>query len=110
MDPGPFFYIAITVLLLLALFTFLQATIFYHSIRLILCSQQTGEIDNLTASWDKVLGCVVCRFHVAAGEKLHADKFFGAVVGDRRRSSHGNYTPAKQQSNFLAPLSRVSQS
>jgi hypothetical protein len=24
--------------------------------------------------WRKVLGCVVCRFHVAAGEKLHADK------------------------------------
>jgi hypothetical protein len=31
-------------------------------------------------SWDKALGCVVCRFHVAAGEKLHADKFPGAIV------------------------------
>jgi hypothetical protein len=80
MDPGPFFYIDITVLLLLALFTFLQTIIFYHSIRLILCLQQTGEIDNLIVSWDKVLGCVVCRFHVAAGEKLHADKFPGAIV------------------------------
>jgi hypothetical protein len=69
-DPGPFFYIAITVYLLLVLFTFLQITIFYHSIRLILCLQQTGEIGNLTVSWDKVLGCVVYRFHVAAGEKL----------------------------------------
>jgi hypothetical protein len=57
MDPGPFFYIAITVFLLLILFTFLQTITFYHSIRLILCSQQTGEIDNLTVSWDKVLGC-----------------------------------------------------
>jgi hypothetical protein len=55
---------------LLALFTFLQTTIFYHSIRLFLCLQQTGEIDNLTVSWDKVLGCVVCRFHVATGAKL----------------------------------------
>jgi hypothetical protein len=27
-------------------------------------------IDNLTVSWGKVLGCVVCRFHVAAGAKL----------------------------------------
>jgi hypothetical protein len=36
----------------------------------ILCLQQTGEIDNLTISWGKVLGCVVCRFHVAAGAKL----------------------------------------
>jgi hypothetical protein len=75
-----FIYIAITVYYLLVLFTFLQTITFYHSIHLILCSQQTGEIDNLTASWDKVLGCVVCRFHVAAGEKLHADKFFGAIV------------------------------
>jgi hypothetical protein len=70
MDPGSFFYIVITVYRLLALFTFLQTTIFYHSIRLILCLQQTGEIDNLTVSCGKVLGCVVCRFHVAAGAKL----------------------------------------
>jgi hypothetical protein len=33
----------------------LQTNIFYHMIRLILCLQQTGEIDNLTASWGKVL-------------------------------------------------------
>jgi hypothetical protein len=65
-----FLYISITVLHLLALFTFLQTITFYHSIRLILCLQQTGEIDNLTVSWDKVLDCVVCRFHVAAGAKL----------------------------------------
>jgi hypothetical protein len=63
------FYIAITVLLLLALFTFLQTITFYHSIRLILCLQQIGEIDNHVVSWGKVLGCVVCRFHVAAGEE-----------------------------------------
>jgi hypothetical protein len=78
--PVHFLYIAITILLLPALFTFLQTITFYHSIRLILCSQQAGEIDNLIVSWDKVLGCVVCRFHVAAGEKLHADKFPGAFV------------------------------
>jgi hypothetical protein len=70
MDPGPFFYIVITVYHLLTLFTFLQTTIFYHSIRLILCLKQTSEIDNLTISWGKVLGCVVCRFHIAAGAKL----------------------------------------
>jgi hypothetical protein len=79
-DPGPFFYTTITVFLLLVLFTFLQAIMFYHSIRLILCLQQTSEIDNLTVSWDKVLGCVVCRFHVAVGEKLHADKFPSTIV------------------------------
>jgi hypothetical protein len=65
-----FFYILITVYYLLALFIFSQTTIFYHTIRLILCLQQTGEIDNLTVSWGKVLGCVVCRFHIAAGAKL----------------------------------------
>jgi hypothetical protein len=42
-------------LLFHALFTFLQTNIFYHTIRLILCLQQTGEINNLTASWGKVL-------------------------------------------------------
>jgi hypothetical protein len=79
-DPGPFFYIAITVYLLLALFTFLHTTTFYHSISLILCVQQTGEIDNLIVIWDKVLGCVVCWFHIAAGAKLHTNKFSGDIV------------------------------
>jgi hypothetical protein len=58
-----------TVLLLLALSTFLHTITFYHSICLILCLQQISEIDNLIVSWGKVLGCVVCRFHVAAGAK-----------------------------------------
>jgi hypothetical protein len=35
-----------------------------------------GEIDNLTVSWDKVLGCVVCRFHIAAGAKLSPGQVF----------------------------------
>jgi hypothetical protein len=50
---------------------------FYHSIRLILCLQQTGEIENLTISWGKVFGCVVCRFYIAAGAKLHPGR--GAI-------------------------------
>jgi hypothetical protein len=74
-------------LLLLALFTFLHTITFYHSIRSILCLQQIGEIDNLIVSWGKVLCCVVCRFHIATGEMLHADKQL-----------------------YLAPLSGVSQS
>jgi hypothetical protein len=53
--------------LLQTLFTFCkhyfispQTNIFFHTIRLILCFQQTSEIDNLTVSWDKVfwLCCV----------------------------------------------------
>jgi hypothetical protein len=49
----------------LALFTFSHTTIAFYSIHSFICLQQTGEIDNLIASWSKVLGCVVCRFHVA---------------------------------------------
>jgi hypothetical protein len=53
--------------LLQALFTFRkyyftspQTNISFHTIRLILCFQQTSEIDNLTVSWGKVfwLSCV----------------------------------------------------
>jgi hypothetical protein len=50
-----------------------------------LCLQQTGEIDNRTISWGKVLGCVVCRFHVVVGAKLCPGrgaiyKLFGVVA------------------------------
>src|SRR4051812_4259768 len=52
MYPGPIFTIdtssTVTVY-------FLQATITFHTIRLILCFQQTSEIDKLTVSWGKVL-------------------------------------------------------
>jgi hypothetical protein len=44
----------------------------YHSIRSILCLRQIGEIGNLIVSWGKVLGCVVCRFHVVAGAQSKA--------------------------------------
>jgi hypothetical protein len=36
-------------------FTLLQTNIFFHTVRLILCFQQTSEIDNLTVSSDKVV-------------------------------------------------------
>jgi hypothetical protein len=64
-----FLYIDITFYYFTCLFTFLHIITFYHSIRLILSLQQTGEIDNLIVSWGKVLGCIVCRFHIAAGAK-----------------------------------------
>jgi hypothetical protein len=48
-------YIYFTIYFLQALFTFLQTNIYYHTIRLILHLQQTSKIDNLTASWGKVL-------------------------------------------------------
>jgi hypothetical protein len=87
MDPSPFFYIHITIYFLQALFTFSQINIFYHTIRLILCLKQTGEIDNLTASWSKVLWYVVCRFHVAAGTELRLDRRHKQIVWSRRQVS-----------------------
>jgi hypothetical protein len=55
MDPGPFFYIYITFyghhrLFSAIIIYLLQINIILHMIRLILCFQQTGEIDNLTVS------------------------------------------------------------
>jgi hypothetical protein len=50
-----------TIYFLQALFIYLlQTNIIFYTIRLILCFQQTSEIDNLTASWGKVfwLYCV----------------------------------------------------
>jgi hypothetical protein len=67
-DPGPNSFTLLLPFTLLALFIFPHTITFYHSIRSILCNlQQTCEIDNLIVSWGKVLGCVVCRFHIAAG-------------------------------------------
>jgi hypothetical protein len=85
MDPGPFFYIHITVYFLQALFTFLQINIFYHTICLILCLQQTSEINNLTASWGKVLWlrcvqvpcCCWCQSYALIGA---INKLSGAVA------------------------------
>jgi hypothetical protein len=44
-----------TVYFMQALFTLPQTNIYFHTIHLILCYQQTSEIDNLTASWGKVV-------------------------------------------------------
>jgi hypothetical protein len=58
----PVHYLHLYYHLLQALFTFRkfyftapQTNISFHTIRLILCFQQTGEIDNLTVSWGKVV-------------------------------------------------------
>jgi ABC-type sugar transport system permease subunit len=54
-----FLYIALS-FTLLALFTFTCILLsFYHSIRSILCLQQTSEIDNLIVSWEQST-CLCC--------------------------------------------------
>jgi hypothetical protein len=69
---------------LLALFTFLHTTTSFHSIRSFLCLQQTGEIDNLIASWERSswLCCVqglCCCWRSKAPDKAPY-KLFGAVA------------------------------
>ena len=44
----------------------LQTNIIFHTIRLILCFQQAGEIDNLTVTLGQSILIVLCRFHVGA--------------------------------------------
>jgi hypothetical protein len=53
----------------LALFTLLAFSTIFHSIRSYLCFKQTGEIDNLIASWEQSTWLCVCRFHVAASKQ-----------------------------------------
>jgi hypothetical protein len=70
------------------LFTLLHTITFYHSIRSIHCLQQTGEIDNLIVSWGKVLGCVVCRFYVAASKKPHTNIYLVPLLECHKASVH----------------------
>jgi hypothetical protein len=58
--PWSNFLYIVTPFYLLALFTLLALlSSFYHSIRSYLCLQQTGEIDNLIASWGQSI-CLCC--------------------------------------------------
>ena len=45
----------------------MQTNIIFHSIRLTLCFQQAGEIDNLTVKLGQINLVVLCRFHVGTG-------------------------------------------
>jgi hypothetical protein len=68
--------------LLQALFTFRkhyfilpQANIFFHTICLILYLQQTGEIDNLTVSWGKVVWLCYVQVPRCCWRRHHAQDF-----------------------------------
>jgi hypothetical protein len=64
-----FYHIVITCLLsshcLLYLHSLLFSTRYAHN----LCFKQTGEIDNLIASWEQSTWLCVCRFRVAASKQ-----------------------------------------
>jgi 4-amino-4-deoxy-L-arabinose transferase-like glycosyltransferase len=84
-------------------------------IRLILCFQQTSEIDNLTRVGAKYRGCVMCRFHVAAGAgsapyqkpvSNNLQKWFLSPTG---RLNFGFITEGKLTAVLITPSSWGSQ-
>jgi hypothetical protein len=82
--------------LLHALFTLPQTNIFFHTIHLILCFQQTSEIDNLTVSWGKVVWlCCVQVPHCCWRRSNHAPYYFLAPVSNNL------------QKWFLSPTGRL---
>ena len=62
MDPGPFFTSEIESTAIV-LYCSSQTNIIFHTIRLILCFQQAGEIDNPTVTLGQSTLIVLCRFH-----------------------------------------------
>jgi hypothetical protein len=69
-DPGP-----ISIILLSSVYfthtVYFTRILLPFSIRYAhnLCFKQTGEIDNLIASWEQSIWLCVCRFHVAASKQ-----------------------------------------
>ena len=61
MDPGPSFTTEIQSTAFFYFLHFLQVTFIIHTIRLILCDQQAGEIDNLTVTLGQSFLVVLCR-------------------------------------------------
>jgi hypothetical protein len=92
--------------LLQALFTFCKhyftspkTNVSFHTMRLILCFQQTGEIDNLTVSWGKVVW--LCCVQVPCYCWRHQPRtrlFFGTLP----KSASNNL-----QKWFLSPTGRL---
>jgi hypothetical protein len=83
-DPGP---IPLHCYYRLLFYLFIYILAYYYLLPLDTLNPlftATREIDNLIVSWGKVLGCVVCRFHVAAGEEATTSTthqyFFGTIV------------------------------
>jgi hypothetical protein len=58
-----------------ALFILPQENISFHTIRLILCLQQTGEIDNLTVSWGKVAWLCCMQVPCCCWRRNHTQDF-----------------------------------
>jgi hypothetical protein len=101
-DPGPFFYIHITIYYLQALFSFLQTTIFYHTIRLIFVYSKPVRLTTSLLVGAKYFGCVVYRFHVAVGAELLLDRCHKQIVWSVAKSASINL-----QKWFLSPTGSI---
>ena len=64
MDPGPSFTFKIQSTAIIYFLHFLQVTFIIHTIQLILCDQQAGEIDNLTVTLGQNFLVVLCATDV----------------------------------------------
>jgi hypothetical protein len=83
--------------LLQALFTFRnhyfispQVNISFHTIRLILCLEQIGEIDNLTVSWDKVVWLCCVQVPRCCWRRHHAQDFLWRRCQSQLATTFGN--------------------
>jgi hypothetical protein len=79
-------------------FTLPQTNISFHTICLILCYQQTSEIDNLTASWGKVVW-LCCEVPRCCWRRSHVPDCFLAPLP---KSASNNL-----QKWFLSPTGRL---
>jgi hypothetical protein len=78
-----------TILLLLTLFTFTCILLsFYHSIRSILCLQQTSEIDNLIVSWEQSSWLCYVQVSRCCQVKTHQQYFWRHCLECHEASKH----------------------
>jgi hypothetical protein len=116
MDPGPFFYIYITIyckhrLLSASIIYLLQTNLFFHMIRLILYFSKPLRLTTSLQVGAKYFGCVVCRFHIAAGadsapcQKLVGNKLQKWFLSPTDRLNFGFITEGKLTAMLITPSS-----
>jgi hypothetical protein len=80
-------------------FTSPQTNISFHTIRLILCFQETGEIDNLTVSWGKVVWLCCVQVPRCCWRRQPRTRLFSGALP---KSASNNL-----QKWFLSPTGRL---
>jgi hypothetical protein len=93
-----FHHIAITCLLYSYCLLYLHSLLFSTRYTYNLCFKQTGEIDNLIASWEQSTWLCVCRFRIAAS-KQSLDK--APYINCPKLSQTSKHHPQPSLSAFL---------